>query len=41
MRRTFGGAMYSEEVVGVLNIINKTLMEIGEEIRSLSARARF
>jgi hypothetical protein len=31
--------MYSEEVVGVLNMINKTLIRIDEEIRSLSARA--
>ncbi len=27
--------MYSEEMVRVLSNINKTLMEIGEEIRSL------
>ena len=27
--------MYSEEVVRVLSMINQTLIEIGEEIRSL------
>jgi hypothetical protein len=29
-------AMYSEEVGGFLSMVIKTLMEIGEEIRSLT-----
>jgi hypothetical protein len=32
--------MYCEEVVGVLKMINKTLMEVDEEIRSLSMLSR-